>query len=93
MRCATPNCWPTRSPPAAGRPLRDYAATRDALSLPLFEVDRGDRRASTGISTGSRRCIKALNQAMKQEVEHLLTLGMSIRRTAANPVMIEEEVL
>src|SRR5215470_6586973 len=52
----------------------DYAAIRDALSLPLFVVT--DAIAALDWDIDRIRALhQTLNQAMKQEVEHLLTLG------------------
>ena len=72
-RCATRNSSPV--PPrgtAAG--FADYAATRDALSLPLFEVT--DAIAGFGWDIDGVKVLhQALNKAMKLEVEHLLSLG------------------
>ena len=53
--------------------LADYAATRDALSLPLFEVT--DKIASLDWSLDEVKALhQCLNQAMKREIEHLLSL-------------------
>jgi menaquinone-9 beta-reductase len=60
----------------------DYAATRDALSLPLFEAT--DAIASFDWDLEEvKRLHQALNKAMKPEVEHLLSLGPSPRSSAA----------
>ena len=93
MRCATRNCWPTRPPPAPAAAFADYAATRDALSLPLFEVT--DAIAALDWDLDQIKALhQALNHAMKREVEHLLTLGDAAPAVPpASPVMIEEEVL
>jgi flavin-dependent dehydrogenase len=54
----------------------DYAATRDALSLPLFAAT--DAIASFDWDLEEvKRLHHALNKAMKPEVEHLLSLGPS----------------
>jgi menaquinone-9 beta-reductase len=64
----------------------EYAATRDALSIPLFEVS--DAIAALDWDLDRIRALhQTLNQAMKREVEHLRTLG------DAASVMLEEEVL
>jgi menaquinone-9 beta-reductase len=69
---------------AAG--FADYAATRDALSVPLFEVS--DAIAALDWDLDRIRALhRTLNQAMKCEVEHLRTLG------DAASVMLEEAVL
>ena len=53
--------------------LAEYAATRDELSLPLFEVS--DAIAGFDWDTEQIKALhQTLNQAMKREVEHLLTL-------------------
>jgi menaquinone-9 beta-reductase len=71
----------------------DYAATRDALSLPLFEIS--DAIAALDWDLERIKLLhRALNQAMKQEVEHLVSLG-DVEQSVpwANPVMMEEGVL
>ena len=71
----------------------DYAATRDELSMPLFEVS--DAIAALDWDLDQLRTLHlALNHAMKREVEHLLALGDTAPALhPANRVMIEEEVL
>jgi hypothetical protein len=65
--------------------MTDYAATRDDLSLPLFEVT--DAIAALDWDLDRVKALhQTLNQAMKREVEHLLTLG------DGHAAMIEEEV-
>jgi 2-polyprenyl-6-methoxyphenol hydroxylase-like FAD-dependent oxidoreductase len=65
--------------------FEDYAATRDALSLPLFEVS--DAIAALDWDLDQLGVLhQTLNLAMKREVEHLATLG------EAYPTMIEEAV-
>jgi menaquinone-9 beta-reductase len=51
-----------------------YAATRDALSLPLFEATDAIAAFDWGLDT-LRVHHQALNRAMRQEVEHLVALG------------------
>jgi menaquinone-9 beta-reductase len=59
-----------------------YAATRDALSLPLFEAT--DAIASFDWDLEEVKHLhQMLNKAMKPEVEHLLSLGPSPRNSAA----------
>ena len=71
----------------------DYAATRDDLSMPLFEVS--DAIAALDWDLDQIRALHlTLNHAMKREVEHLMALGDAVRPLhPANRVMIEEEVL
>ena len=71
----------------------DYAATRDDLSMPLFEVS--DAIAALDWDLDQIRALhQTLNHAMKREVEHLMALGDAVRPLhPANQVMIEEEVL
>ena len=59
---------------AVGRTTgRNYAATRDALSLPLFEVT--DAIAALDWDLEQLKALhQTLNQAMKREVEHLSAL-------------------
>ena len=53
----------------------DYAATRDDLSMPLFEVS--DAIAALDWDLDQIRALhQTLNHAMKREVEHLWLLGM-----------------
>ena len=67
----------------------EYAAARDALSVPLFEVT--DAVAAFDWDLGRLKALhRALNKAMKQEVEHLLTLGGS--PAAARPAPRMEAV-
>ena len=63
----------------------DYAATRDDLSMPLFEVS--DAIAALDWDLDQIRALhQTLNHAMKREVEHLLTLGDAARPLhPANP--------
>ena len=66
--------------------MAEYAAVRDELSLPLFEVT--DAIAGLDWDLDQIKALhQALNEAMKREVEHLLTLG------DAHAAMIDEEVL
>ena len=54
--------------------FEDYAQTRDALSLPLFEVT--DAIASFTWNLGALKDLHhTLNKAMKREVEHIAALG------------------
>jgi flavin-dependent dehydrogenase len=54
--------------------FEDYAATRDELSLPLFEVS--DAIAALDWDLDQIKSLhQKLNLAMKREVEHLATLG------------------
>jgi flavin-dependent dehydrogenase len=70
---------------AAAGAMADYAAARDDLSLPLFEVT--DAVAALDWDLDRIKALhQVLNQAMKREVEHLLTLG------TCHSAMIEEEV-
>ena len=70
---------------AAAGGMADYAATRDDLSLPLFDVT--DAIAALDWDLDRVKALhQTLNQAMKREVEHLLTLG------DGHAAMIEEEV-
>jgi flavin-dependent dehydrogenase len=71
----------------------DYAATRDDLSMPLFEVS--DAIAALDWDLDQIKALHlTLNHAMKREVEHLMALGDAVRPLRpANRVMIEEEVL
>jgi flavin-dependent dehydrogenase len=65
--------------------FEEYAETRDALSLPLFEVS--DAIAALDWDLDQLGALhQRLNLAMKREVEHLATLG------EAHPIMIEEAV-
>jgi menaquinone-9 beta-reductase len=67
-----------RGPEAA---FADYAETRDALSLPLFEAT--DAIASFGWDLEEvKRLHQVLNKAMKPQVKHLLSLGPSPRSSA-----------
>jgi 2-polyprenyl-6-methoxyphenol hydroxylase-like FAD-dependent oxidoreductase len=69
----------------AGGNIADYAAIRDELSLPLFQVT--DAIAALDWDLARIKALHgALSEAMKWEVEHLLTLGDAQR------IMIEEEV-
>jgi menaquinone-9 beta-reductase len=73
--------------------FQDYAATRDALSIPLFEVS--DAIAALDWDLDQIKALhQTLNLAMKREVEHLLSLGEG---TAAAPsgnfIKLEEEVV
>ena len=71
---------------AAAGIIAEYAAIRDDLSLPLFEVT--DAIAALDWDLDEIKALhQALNQAMKREVEHLLTLA------DGNADQIEEEVL
>ena len=64
--------------------MADYAATRDDLSLPLFEVT--DAIVALDWDLDRVKALhQTLNQAMRREVEHLLTLG------DGQAAMIEEE--
>jgi 2-polyprenyl-6-methoxyphenol hydroxylase-like FAD-dependent oxidoreductase len=64
----------------------EYPAARDALSLDLFRVT--DAIAALDWDLDRIQALhQMLNQAMKREVEHLLTLE------DLHPIMIEEEVL
>jgi menaquinone-9 beta-reductase len=59
---------------AAAGAMADYAVIRDDLSLPLFEVT--DAIAALDWDLDHIKLLhQRLNQAMKREVEHLLTLG------------------
>ena len=71
----------------------DYAATRDALSMPLFEVS--DAIAALDWDLDQIRALhQTLNHAMKREVEHLYTMGDAGPPVMpANSIIIEEEVL
>jgi hypothetical protein len=65
--------------------MAEYAAIRDRLSLPLFEVS--DEIASLEWDLDRIKLLhQTLNQAMKSEVDHLLTLREGHR------TMMEEEV-
>jgi flavin-dependent dehydrogenase len=65
--------------------FEEYAATRDALSLPLFEAS--DAIAALDWDLDQLGALhQTLNLAMKREVEHLAKLG------EAYPTMIEEAV-
>jgi hypothetical protein len=65
--------------------FEDYAATRDELSLPLFEVS--DAIAALDWDLDQLGVLhQRLNLAMKREVEHLATLG------EACPTMVHEAV-
>ena len=56
----------------------DYAATRDDLSMPLFEVS--DAIAALDWDLDQIRALHlTLNHAMKREVEHLMALGDAVR--------------
>ena len=71
MPCVTRNCWQTRQ---LRGPWPRYGAIRDDLSLPLFEVT--DAIAALDWDLDHIKLLhQRLNQAMKREVEHLLTLG------------------
>ena len=60
----------------------DYQATRDALSRPLLEVT--DAIAAYDWDLDRAKTLhKALNQAMKREVEHILALDVGTTREAA----------
>jgi 2-polyprenyl-6-methoxyphenol hydroxylase-like FAD-dependent oxidoreductase len=66
----------------SSRAFAQYAATRDALSLPLFAAT--DAIASFAWDLDALRAQhQALNAAMRQEVEHLAALGLSTQRRAA----------
>ncbi|PWS35637.1 NAD(P)/FAD-dependent oxidoreductase [Falsiroseomonas bella] len=68
-----------RGTPAA---FADYAATRDALSLPLFEATDAIAAFDWDLP-GVQALHKALNQAMKREVEHMLgARGPALREAA-----------
>ena len=71
----------------------EYAATRDALSMPLFEVS--DAIAALDWDLDQIRALhQTLNHAMKREVEHLYTMGDAGPPVMpANSIIIEEEVL
>jgi flavin-dependent dehydrogenase len=70
---------------ASAGTMAEYAAIRDHLSLPLFEVT--DEIAALDWDLDRiKELHQTLNQAMKSEVEHLLTLRDGHR------AMIEEEV-
>jgi flavin-dependent dehydrogenase len=65
--------------------LAEYAVTRDALSLPLFHVS--DAIAALDWDLDQIKAMhQTLNQAMKQEVAHLLTLE------EVRPAMLKEQV-
>jgi 2-polyprenyl-6-methoxyphenol hydroxylase-like FAD-dependent oxidoreductase len=69
---------------ARGTPagFADYAATRDALSLPLFEAT--DAIAAFDWDLPRVQALhKALNQAMKREVEHMLAARGRMLQEAA----------
>jgi flavin-dependent dehydrogenase len=70
---------------ASAGTMAEYAAIRDHLSLPLFEVS--DEIASLDWDLDRIKLLhQTLNQTMKSEVEHLLTLREGHR------AMMEEEV-
>ncbi len=62
----------------------DYAAARDALSLPLFEVTDAIAAFDWELD-GVKILHQALNKAMKQEVEHLLAFGGAPAATEPPP--------
>jgi menaquinone-9 beta-reductase len=70
----------------------DYAAARDALSMPLFEVT--DSIASFNWNLDQLQSLhQTLNRSMKQEVAHLLTLGGTHSTTSgATQTLIREDV-
>jgi flavin-dependent dehydrogenase len=71
---------------ASAGTMAEYAAIRDRLSLPLFEVS--DEIAALDWDIERIKGLhQILNQAMKSEVEHLLTLR------DGHQAIIEEEVL
>lgn len=72
--------------------LADYAATRDALSEPLFEVT--DAIASFGWDLDRLKELhRMLNRSMKQEVEHLLTLeAPNVATPRATPALMMEDI-
>src|SRR4051794_2746767 len=60
-----------------------YAATRDALSLPLFAVTEALASFQWDLETVQRHH-QALNTAMKHEVEHLAALPSPAASTAGS---------
>ena len=87
------NCWPTRPTSGSAAGFQDYGATRDALSMPLFEVS--DAIAALDWDLDQIKSLhQTLNVAMKREVEHVLSLG---ERAATVPsgkfIKLEEEVV
>ena len=85
--CATPSCLARADRGRRGRAtateaaaLADYQATRDRLSLPLFDIDRRHRRAALGRRRDRRHSLLRLSAAMADEVEHLAALdGVAAR--------------
>jgi flavin-dependent dehydrogenase len=73
--------------------FEDYAATRDALSIPLFEVS--DAIASLDWDLDQIKALhQTLNLAMKREVEHLVLLGEGAATVpSGNHIKLEEEVV
>ncbi|MFL5281226.1 MAG: NAD(P)/FAD-dependent oxidoreductase [Rhodopila sp.] len=69
--------------------LAAYAATRDALSLPLFKLTEAIASFQWDIETVQRHH-HALNAAMKTEVEHLASLRVPAAR-AAHPTRKQEK--
>ncbi len=75
-----------------GSDFAAYAATRDSLSLPLFEVT--DAVAAFGWDLGTIKTLhQQLNRAMKREVEHIVSLDLAQAgwRTSQQP--LEEEAV
>ena len=87
------NCWPTRPPPGPTAGFADYAATRDALSMPLFEVS--DAIAALDWDLDQIKSLhQTLNVAMKREVEHVLSLGEGAATVPSGKfIKLEEEVV
>jgi flavin-dependent dehydrogenase len=73
--------------------FEDYAATRDALSIPLFEVS--DAIASLDWDLDQIKALhQTLNLAMKREVEHLVLLAERAAIVpSGNHIKLEEEVV
>ena len=71
----------------------DYAMTRDALSMPLFEVS--DAIAALDWDLDQIKSLhQTLNVAMKREVEHVLSLGEGAATVPSGKfIKLEEEVL
>jgi flavin-dependent dehydrogenase len=71
----------------------DYAMTRDALSMPLFEVS--DAIAALDWDLDQIKSLhQTLNVAMKREVEHVLSLGEGAATVPSGKfIKLEEEVV
>jgi flavin-dependent dehydrogenase len=71
----------------------DYALTRDALSIPLFEAS--DAIAALDWDLDQIKALhQTLNLAMKREVEHLVSLGEGAATLpSGNHIKLEEEVV